>query len=785
MEKKEPIRMPLIALRNMTVFPNMVVSFPVGRERSLAAVEQAEKNDELLFLTAQRDPSVEVPKRKDLCAIGTVVKLRQVLHLPGNITHVIVEGLERGRMEQMLHLGAYDGAELITLEQDLPQEVDVEARALMKIALERFEQYGKLINSNLFPDALSNAVAAKKPGLLADVICAVLDVYPDTRQQLLEQLHPLVRLQQVCALMEEEIEILRLKREIEAKTKKEMDRQQREYYLREQMKVIQEELGDKDGVAADAAAFLEKLEQKQPPEAVRTVLEKEIERMKRIPVTSPEANVARNYIDTLLQLPWQEKTEDNEDLHLAEQILQEDHYGLEKVKERILEFLAVRKNAAEGSASILCLVGPPGVGKTSVARSVARAMGRNYVRMSLGGIKDEAEIRGHRRTYIGAMPGRIINAMKQAGSINPLILLDEVDKLCTSFNGDPAAALLEVLDGEQNHTFRDHFVELPYDLSQVLFICTANTTETISQPLLDRMEVISLNSYTAQEKYHIAAEHLVPKQRKKHGLKASQLQLKTEALEKIIEGYTREAGVRKLEQNIAAICRKAVKEILMGEKKKITVGTKNLEQYLGVAPFETDHIYAVPQVGVVRGLAWTRFGGDTLSVEVNVMPGEGKLRLTGNLGKVMKESAEAAFSAIRAGAQSYQLEEDFYQKTEIHIHIPEGAVPKDGPSAGVTMAVAMLSALTGAKVRHDVAMTGEITIRGRVLAVGGLTEKFLAAKKAGVTTILFPKENEKQVAEIHAEIKEGLELIPISTLEEALQKALAKGESVWKSKNPN
>ena len=543
------------------------------------------------------------------------------------------------------------------------------------------------------------------------------------------------------------------------------------------MRVIQEELGDKDGVGADAAKYRKQLEEKNPPAPVKETIEKEIDRMLKIPVTSPESNVARTYIETMLSLPWTETTEEIFDLPKAAEILDEDHYGMKKVKERILEYLAVRKNAPEETATILCLVGPPGVGKTSIARSIAKALNRKYVRMSLGGVKDEAEIRGHRRTYIGAMPGRIINAMKLVGTVNPLMLLDEVDKLGVSHNGDPAAALLEVLDPEQNHTFRDHFVEQPYDLSKVLFMCTANSLETIPGPLRDRMEIIELSSYTSNEKRHIAEEHLVAKQRKRHGLTAKQLKFKSDAIDAIIDGYTREAGVRQLERVIGEVCRKAVTTILSGEKKTMTVSAKNLEDLLGARKFMPETIYSQPQVGIVRGLAWTRVGGTTLSVEVNVMPGEGKFKVTGNLGKVMQESAEAAISFIRSRQEAFKLEPDFYKKKDIHIHIPEGATPKDGPSAGVTMATAMLSALTGIPVRNDVAMTGEVTIRGRVLAIGGLQEKVLAAKKVGIKTVVLPKENEKDLNEILPEIKEGMEFVLAETMDDVLQTALVKGET--------
>lgn len=780
LEKKEKIQIPMMALRALTVFPNMAISFPVGRQKSLDALEAAEEQDKRIFLVAQRDPEDASPEQMGLYEFGTVATIKQILKLPGNVTHVIVEGVERGRLETVQKKRKCEYANVITIAQDFPELPDVHTAAQMRVAEELYEEYIKFVPNTTAVDLLGSVMAARKPGRLADVIAAGLEISFDRKQRLLELLNPYDRLQAVMEIMRYEKQVLLIKREIESKAKENIDRNQREYYLREEMKVIQEELGDKDGVGADAAAFRQRLEEKNPPKEVRETVEKEIDRMLKIPVTSPESNVSRSYIDTILHLPWNEKTEECFDLSEAQKILDEDHYGLKKVKERILEYLAVRKNAPEEKATILCLVGPPGVGKTSIARSVAKALNRKYVRMSLGGIKDEAEIRGHRRTYIGAMPGRIMNAMKQVGTINPLMLLDEVDKLGVSYNGDPAAALLEVLDGEQNFTFRDHYIELPYDLSKVLFMCTANSTEPIPGPLLDRMEVIPLGSYTATEKEHIAMEHLLKKQMQRHGLKGSQLKIKAEAMEKIIDGYTREAGVRQLERTIGQICRKAVKAIISGEKKSMTVTVKNVEEILGKPKYAFDTIYAEPQVGIVRGLAWTAVGGTTLSVEVNAMPGDGKLRLTGNLGKVMKESAEAAMSYIRSQSGRFRLEPDFYKTTDLHIHIPEGATPKDGPSAGVTMTTAMLSALTGAKVRHDVAITGEVTIRGRVLPIGGLQEKVLAAKKAGVKTVVLPKENEKDLAEISEEIKEGLEFVLAKDMDDVLRHALAKGEDVWK-----
>lgn len=777
MEKKQPIIVPMIALRGLTIFPGMAISFPAGRQKSLDALQAAEENGKQVFLVTQKDPATPDPSRNDLYDIGVLAEVKQVLKLPGNLTHVIVEGNCRGRLTN-IHVRNCDYGEITTIPQDFNELPDDRVQAVMRIAVEEYDEYLKVAPNTTAMDLMGNVVAAERPGQLADAIGAGLELPFHKKQQLLDILNPYERLEAAITLIRQERQILDIKKEIESKTKQQIDQNQREYFLREEMKVIQEELGDKDGVGADAAKYRKQLEEKNPPDYVRETIEKEIDRMLKIPVTSPESNVSRTYIETLLSLPWVETTEETFDLKEAEKILDEDHYGLQKVKERIVEYLAVRKNAPEENATILCLVGPPGVGKTSIARSVARALNRSYVRMSLGGVKDEAEIRGHRKTYIGAMPGRIINAMKLAGTINPLMLLDEVDKLGVSYNGDPAAALLEVLDGEQNHTFRDHFVELPYDLSKVLFMCTANSLDTIPGPLRDRMEIIELSSYTAQEKLHIAEEHLIGKQRKRHGLTAKQLKIKSEAVEDIIDGYTREAGVRQLERTIGEVCRKTVKYILAGEKKSLTVTRKNLETILGTKKFVPETIYAEPQVGIVRGLAWTRVGGATLSVEVNCMPGEGKFKVTGNLGKVMQESAEAAISYIRSQSKRFGLEEEFYKKQDIHIHIPEGATPKDGPSAGVTMATAMVSALTGEPVRNDVAMTGEITIRGRVLPIGGLQEKVLAAKKVGIQTVVLPKENEKDLMDIPDEVKDGLTFILAETMEDVLRAALVKGEDL-------
>lgn len=783
MEEKMTIKLPLIPLRGLTVFPDMTTSLPIGRTKSLEALEYATKHKMPVFLITQKDAAVQDPERQDLYDIGTIATVKQVLKLPGNLNHVIVEGEKRAKLIQCVSDEQCDYGNVMEIEQDFEGDISPQEDALMRIAMDCFGEYVTATRNRNTTELLlaaTEAAEAKQPGKLADVIAGILDINEEQKQYLLELVAPEQRLRMVIQTVNYEIEILKIKKSLETDVRQKMDKTQKDYFLKEEMKVIQQKLGDKDGTEADAEKFRQILEQKNPPQEVKEAVEKEIQRMLKIPVSSPEYNVSRSYIETVLALPWNEKTKSKFDLKRAEKILEQDHYGLKKVKERILEHLAVRKFAPKGNSTILCLVGPPGVGKTSIAKSIASALNLKYVRMSLGGIRDEAEIRGHRKTYVGAMPGRIMYSMKQAGTINPLMLLDEVDKLNKSYNGDPAAALLEVLDGEQNSTFRDHYIELPYDLSQVFFICTANTTDTIPAPLRDRMEIIQLSSYTSQEKKHIALEHLVKKQKKRHGLKPNQLTLCDGVIDNIIEGYTKEAGVRQLERMIGTLCRKAVKMILSKEKTEITILPEQLEDYIGAKKYHTDTIYNTPQIGIVRGLAWTQFGGETLSIEVNTMAGTGKFELTGNMGKVMQESAKAAMSYIRSQCERLNAEDNFYKEKDIHIHIPEGAIPKDGPSAGVTMALAMLSALTNAKIRNDVAMTGEITLRGRVLPIGGLKEKILAGKKAGIIKIILPKQNERDLKEIEQEIKQGLEFVLAETMEDVIQNALVEGEKIWK-----
>ena len=782
MEKKQAILVPMIALRGMSIFPGMAISFPAGRQKSLDALQAAEENGKEIFLVTQKDPVIPDPSRNDLYDIGVLAEVKQVLKLPGNLTHVVVEGKNRGRLLN-IHVKNCDYAEITTIAQDFEEEPSEQEQAIMKIAVEEYDNYLKLANNTAALDLMGNVVAAKRPGALADVIAAGMELAYNRKQEFLERLNPYERLEMVITTMQHECQVLQIKREIENKTKQRIDKNQREYYLREEMKVIQEELGDKDGVGADAAKYRTQLDEKNPPAHVRDTIEKEIDRMLKIPVTSPESNVSRTYIETLLSLPWVETTEEAFDLVEAEKILDEDHYGMKKVKERILEYLAVRKNAPEEHATILCLVGPPGVGKTSIARSVAKALNRNYVRMSLGGVKDEAEIRGHRKTYIGAMPGRIAAALKQAKSMNPVMLLDEIDKMGSDYKGDPASAMLEVLDSEQNTTFTDHFLEIPLDLSDVLFITTANSLDTIPAPLLDRMEVIELSSYTREEKFNIAKKHLLPKQLKKHGEKSTTLKVNDKALYSIIDFYTREAGVRKLERSIADICRKAAKKLVSGEKK-VTVTDENITDFLGVKKYLPEHLEAHDEVGLVNGMAWTSVGGVLMPLEVLILDGTGKTEFTGSLGDVMKESEKIAVSLTRSIAKKYNIDPEFWKTKDIHIHAPEGAVPKDGPSAGVTLTTALVSALSGTPVRRDVAMTGEITLRGKVLAIGGLKEKTMAAYRAGVKTVCIPKENEPDIDELDDVVKNSLKFVVAEDISTVLETALVIPNCNPKEKAP-
>ena len=762
---------PTIALRGMTVLPSMIVHFDISREKSIRAVEHAMQEDQLIFLITQQNPDVTDPDFQDLYRIGTVARIKNLAKLPQNIVRVMVEGLERAEMNALNMEEGFLRAEIVTYpsrEQTKLSESDVVAmtRALKDI-FTRYCMENPKVGKELSKQILDIHDLEK----LVDQISINLPLYYEDKQRLLEAVELENRYDTLCVLICNELEIIRIKSELQQKVKEQIDKNQKEYILREQLKVIQQELGD-DSPLSDADHYREQLKNLEASDEVKKKIRKEIDRFKSLMGNSAEASVSRGYIETLLEMPWDKMSEDNQDLKYAKKVLDEDHYGLDKVKERVLEFLAVRTLTQKGDSPILCLVGPPGTGKTSIARSVARALNKKYVRICLGGVRDEAEIRGHRRTYIGAMPGRIASGMKTAGVKNPLMLLDEIDKVSSDYKGDTSSALLEVLDSEQNSKFRDHYIELPMDLSQVLFIATANDLHTIPRPLLDRMEVIEVSSYTENEKLHIAREHLTEKQKEHHGLQEKQLSITNGALQKIISGYTKEAGVRQLERKIGEICRKAAREILEDKKETVKVKASNLEHYLGREKYTVQKLNEKDEVGIVRGLAWTSVGGDTLQIEVNIMPGKGEFLLTGQLGDVMKESAQAGISYIRSVSEQYSIDEEFFKKHDIHIHIPEGAVPKDGPSAGITMATAMLSAITKTPVRADVAMTGEITLRGRVLPIGGLKEKLLAAKNAGMKTVVVPADNRPDVEELSEEITGGLKLVYAKTMRDVLKTAL-------------
>lgn len=763
-------RMPAIPLRGLTVLPTMVLHFDISRKSSIQAVEAAMEKDQIIFLVTQRNPDDNNPGLRGLYEFGVIARIRNVAKLPKDIVRVMVEGLQKGRLLEGEAANGYLEVQVEPVEELRP-EIDASmAEAMVRALRDLLTRYGQL-NQKFGKDMQKQLLEIQDLEKLTMAVSVHLPMYYEDRQKLLEKEDIVSRYNDLSALIVNEMEILQIRNEIQQKVKERVDKNQREYVLREQIRIIQEELGE-DGLLSDVKHYQEAAQALCASAEVKEKIRKEAERLKSIGNNSAENSVLRTYIETLLELPWDKTSEDNSDLKNAERILNEDHYGLEKVKERILEFLAVRCLNHKGDSPILCLVGPPGTGKTSIARSVARALDKKYVRISLGGVRDEAEIRGHRRTYIGAMPGRIAAGMRQAGVKNPLMLLDEIDKVSSDYKGDTSSALLEVLDSEQNCKFRDHYVEVPIDLSEVLFIATANDLQTIPRPLLDRMEIIEVSSYTANEKLHIVRDHLVKKQMEHHGLAAKQLTITKSALESVINGYTKEAGVRQLERKIGEICRKAAREILEHDVKCVRVSEKNLEKYLGRKRFTVKKKNTKNDVGIVRGLAWTSVGGDTLQIEVNTMPGKGEFLLTGQLGDVMKESARTAISYVRSLGNEYRIDAEFFTKNDIHIHIPAGAVPKDGPSAGITMATAILSAITGIPVRADVAMTGEITLRGRVLPIGGLKEKLLAAKQAGITTVLVPSENKPDIAELQEEITGGLELLYVSAMPEVLKTAL-------------
>lgn len=768
MTDKEII-VPLLPLRGLLVYPTMVLHLDVGRDKSVQALEKAMVEDHLIFLTTQQDVSLDEPGEEDLFTMGTLTKVKQMLKLPNGTIRVLVEGLNRAEVMEFYDYETHYGAKIKIYEDS--DEKDAEHQALMRTLLDYFEQYIKM-SKKITGETFSSTSDIEEPGRLADIIASHLPLKLKEKQEVLETIDMKERLSRVIEIINNEKEVLFLEKKIGQRVKRSMERTQKEYYLREQMKAIQKELGDKEGKTGEIEVLNEKIEEADMPEHIKETALKELDRYEKVPSSSAESSVIRNYIEWLISLPWTKATKDDLNIHKAEKILNRDHHGLEKVKERVLEYLAVQQLTKSLKGPILCLVGPPGVGKTSLAKSIASSLNRNFVRISLGGVRDESEIRGHRRTYVGAMPGRIIQGMKKAGTINPVFLLDEVDKMSNDFRGDPSAAMLEVLDPEQNHNFSDHYIEETYDLSKVMFVATANNLGSIPGPLRDRMEIISIAGYTEIEKLHIAKDHLLPRQLENHGLLKTQLQVREEALTKIIRYYTREAGVRSLERQLAGICRKTAKIIVSGDKKRVVIAEKNVEEFLGKTMFHYGQAEVENQVGVANGLAYTSVGGDTLQIEVSLSPGKGKLILTGQLGDVMKESAQAAFSFVRSKTEKLQIDANFHEKYDIHIHVPEGAVPKDGPSAGITIATALISALTNRPIRKEVGMTGEITLRGRVLPIGGLKEKSLAAHRAGLTKIIIPQNNEKDIDDIPESVRKALTFVPVSHVDEVLEHAL-------------
>lgn len=764
-------KMAVVALRGLAVLPKMLIHFDINRKITIAAIETAMAENQKIFLATQKDPEVDEPTLEDLYEIGTIASIKQIIKMPNDIYRVMVSVEERARLEEIVEFEPYLLGNISEVTETELELSSLEQKALLNGLKDLIEVYVTVTDA-LGKSVIQQMLEEEDLEKLADYISANVPFSTEDKITILSQLDKNVRIQSLSILLANEIELCRIKQEFQAKVKQQVEKNQKEYLLREQMKVIREELGDDS--ESDAEQFEEQLSKLKASEEIKEKIAKEISRYKNTSNNSAESAVIRGYIETLLAMPWEKQTKDNNSIKHAEKVLNKEHYGLEKVKERILEYLAVRTLTKKGDAPIICLVGPPGTGKTSIARSVAKALNKEYVRISLGGVRDEAEIRGHRRTYIGAMPGRLVAGLKQAGVNNPLMLLDEIDKVSNDYKGDTFSALLEVLDGEQNKKFVDHYLEVPVDLSNILFIATANSLQTIPRPLLDRMEVIEVSSYTQNEKLHIAKEHLVKKVLEKNGLTTKQLSISKKALERLISGYTREAGVRNLERKLGQICRKAAKQIIEQEAEQIKVTDKNLSDYLGKQVYSAELKNKKDEIGIVRGLAWTSVGGDTLSIEVNDMPGRGRLELTGQLGDVMKESAKTSLSYVRSISEQYGIADDYYEKKDIHIHIPEGATPKDGPSAGITMATAILSAVTNKKVKADLAMTGEITLRGRVLPIGGLKEKLLAAKTAQITTVLVPEQNKKDVEEISDEIKENLNIHFVEHMSQVLEYAFVK-----------
>lgn len=770
---KKSFELPLIALRGMVAYPNTTFSFDLSRFKSIEALENAMINNQTVFLTAQKDASEDDFNENNIFYTGTIVKVKQLLRMPGNLIRVLAEGEKRAAISDFLQKKPFFIAQVMEKGDYSNDITEAEGNALLNMMHEAFEKYSSLYK-RIQPDFIMEVLSSESIEYLSNLLASKINFKLKDKQSILEEDSVRKRTIMVIKLINREIEFLTIQKEIDLKVKQKIDKSQKEYYLKEQLKVIQEELGEKEGISAEISEYEQRAEKIPMPDYVKDKFNKEIKRLKKMSYSSSESSVSRDYIELLLELPWNKATKENKNLKRAQQILDKEHFGLEKVKERVIEFLAVRHNTDNINAPVLCLSGPPGVGKTSIAKSIARALNRKYVRISLGGVRDEAEIRGHRKTYVGAMPGRIITALKQSESGNPLILLDEVDKISSDYKGDPSSALLEVLDGEQNFSFRDNYLELPFDLSNVLFICTANDLSTVPKALIDRFEIIEISSYTEEEKFNITDKFLLDKQIKKHGLKKSNLKIRKEAIFDIITYYTRESGVRQLERLISTLCRKAVKAILLNGENGIIVKTDNISEFLGKRKYLYNKINDKNEIGIVRGLAWTSAGGDTLSVEVNTMKGKGNFKLTGNVGKVMEESASAAISFIRANCDYLKIRENFYEDTDIHIHIPEGAVPKDGPSAGITMACAMISALKKVPVRNDVAMTGEITLRGKVLPIGGLKEKVLAAKRAGIKKIIIPFENARDLEDLPDYVKMEIEFVLAETMEDVISNCLAE-----------